>query len=427
MGMTMTQKILARAAGLDRVEAGQLIEGKLDLVLGNDITTPVAINEFEAAGFGQVFDKGKIALVMDHFAPNKDIKAAAQCKQCRAFARRFDIDHYYDVGQMGIEHALLPEQGLVAPGEAVIGADSHTCTYGALGAFSTGVGSTDMGAAMAAGETWFKVPSAIQVNLTGKLRPYVSGKDVILTLIGRIGVDGALYKSMEFTGEGIAELSMDDRFTIANMAIEAGAKNGIFPVDAQTEEYLKEHCKKEYKVYEADEDAVYDDVIEIDLAEVRPTVAFPHLPGNAKTIDEIEAMEPIKIDQVVIGSCTNGRMSDLRKAAAVLKGHTVHPDVRVMVVPATQKIYKQCIAEGLLDIFVDAGCAVNTPSCGPCMGGHMGVMAAGERCVSTTNRNFVGRMGHVESLIYLASPETAAASAIAGCIANPEKVGGDRA
>ena len=423
MGMTMTQKILAAHAGLDSVVAGQLIRANLDMVLGNDITSPVAINEFEKAGFSGVFDKSKVSMVMDHFTPNKDIKAAEQCKQCRTFARKFDLDNFYDVGNMGIEHALLPEKGLVAAGECIIGADSHTCTYGALGAFSTGVGSTDMAAGMATGQAWFKVPEAIKFNLTGALQKNVSGKDVILHIIGMIGVDGALYKSMEFVGDGIANLSMDDRFTMANMAIEAGAKNGIFPVDDQALAYIKEHSQKPYTVYEADEDAQYDEVITVDLSEVRPTVAFPHLPGNAKTIDEIEEMEPIKIDQVVIGSCTNGRMEDMRKAAAILKGRTVHPDVRVMVVPATQQIYKQCIAEGLLEIFVDAGCAVNTPSCGPCMGGHMGVMAAGEKCVSTTNRNFVGRMGHVDSLIYLASPEVAAASAIAGYIANPEKVG----
>ena len=426
MGMTMTQKILAAHAGLPSVEAGQLIEADLDLVLGNDVTTPVAIHEMEKFNKKEVFDKKKIALVMDHFTPNKDIKSAEHCKCVRQFSAANEIENYFDVGAMGIEHALLPEKGLIVAGETCIGADSHTCTYGALGAFSTGVGSTDMAAGMVTGKAWFKVPSAIKFNIVGEKAKWISGKDVILHIIGMIGVDGALYKSMEFVGEGIKNLTMDDRFTIANMAIEAGAKNGIFPVDEQTKAYLAEHCKKEYHVYEADEDAVYEDVIEIDLSEVRPTVAFPHLPGNAKTIDEVESMEPIKIDQVVIGSCTNGRMSDLRKAAAILKGHTVHPDVRVMVVPATQKIYKQCIAEGLLDIFVDAGCAVNTPSCGPCMGGHMGVMAAGEKCVSTTNRNFVGRMGHVDSLIYLASPEVAAASAIAGCIANPEKVGGDR-
>ena len=422
MGMTMTQKILAAHAGLPSVEAGQLIEADLDLVLGNDVTTPVAIHEMEKFNKKEVFDKKKIALVMDHFTPNKDIKSAEHCKCVRQFSAANEIENYFDVGAMGIEHALLPEKGLIVAGETCIGADSHTCTYGALGAFSTGVGTTDIATGMAMGELWFKVPAAIKFVLTGKPGKYVSGKDIIIHIIGKIGVDGALYKSMEFTGDGIANLSMDDRFTMANMAIEAGAKNGIFPVDDKTIQYLNEHTKKEYTVYEADEDAEYEQVVEIDLAEVRPTVAFPHLPGNAKTIDEIEAMEPIKIDQVVIGSCTNGRMEDMRKAAAILKGHKVHEDVRVMVIPATQKIYKQCIHEGLMDIFVDAGCAVNTPSCGPCMGGHMGVMAAGEKCVSTTNRNFVGRMGHVDSLIYLASPEVAAASAIAGCIANPEKV-----
>ena len=421
MGMTMTQKILADHAGLDHVEAGQLIMAKLDIVMANDITGPMALPIFRQMA-DKVFDKDKVVLVPDHFTPNKDIKSAENSKAIREFAREQGLSWYFEQGKSGVEHAILPEAGVVTAGECIIGADSHTCTYGALGAFSTGVGTTDISTGMATGELWFKVPSALKIVLKGKLSPYVSGKDVIIHIIGRIGVDGALYKSMEFTGDGVASLTMDDRFTIANMAIEAGAKNGIFPVDEQTLDYLKEHCKKEFKVYTADEDAVYDEVVEVDLSKVRPTVAFPHLPGNAKTIDEVEAMEPIKIDQVVIGSCTNGRMSDLRKAAAILKGHTVHPDVRVMVVPATQKIYKQCIAEGLMDIFVDAGCAVNTPSCGPCMGGHMGVMAAGEKCVSTTNRNFVGRMGHVDSLIYLASPETAAASAIAGYIANPEKV-----
>ena len=424
MGMTMTQKILAAHAGLPSVEAGQLIEADLDLVLGNDVTTPVAIHEMEKFNKKEVFDKKKIALVMDHFTPNKDIKSAEHCKCVRQFSAANEIENYFDVGAMGIEHALLPEKGLIVAGETCIGADSHTCTYGALGAFSTGVGTTDIATGMAMGELWFKVPSAIKFVLTGKPGRYVSGKDIIIHIIGKIGVDGALYKSMEFIGDGIRNLSMADRFTMANMAIEAGAKNGIFPVDEKTEEYLKEHTKKEYRVYEADEDAEYESVVEIDLSEVRPTVAFPHLPGNAKTIDEIEAMEPIKIDQVVIGSCTNGRMEDMRKAAAILQGHTVHPDVRVMVVPATQEVYKECIKEGLVDIFIDAGCAFNTPSCGPCMGGHMGVMAPGEKCVSTTNRNFVGRMGDVESLIYLASPEVAAASAIAGYIANPEKVGG---
>ena len=422
MGMTMTQKILAAHAGLDHVVAGQLIEAKLDVVMANDITGPMALPIFRQMA-EKVFDKDKVVLVPDHFTPNKDIKSAENSKSIREFAKDQGLSWYFEQGKSGVEHAILPEAGVVAAGECIIGAYSHTCTYGALGAFSTGVGTTDIATGMATGELWFKVPSALKFVLKGQPGPYVSGKDIIIHIIGKIGVDGALYKSMEFTGEGIAALSMDDRFTMANMAIEAGAKNGIFPVDDQTKAYLNEHTKKAYQVYEADEDAEYDEVIEINLSEVRPTVAFPHLPGNAKTIDEIEAMEPIKIDQVVIGSCTNGRMEDMRKAAAILKGHKVHEDVRVMVIPATQKIYKQCIKEGLLDIFVDAGCAVNTPSCGPCMGGHMGVMAAGEKCVSTTNRNFVGRMGHVDSLIYLASPEVAAASAIAGCIANPEKVG----
>ena len=422
MGMTMTQKILAAHAGLDSVEAGQLIMAKLDVVMANDITGPMALPVLKQMA-DNVFDKDKVVFVPDHFTPNKDIKSAENSKAIREFAKAQGLKWYFEQGKSGVEHAILPEAGVVTAGECIIGADSHTCTYGALGAFSTGVGTTDIATGMATGELWFKVPSAIKFVLKGKPSRYVSGKDIIIHIIGKIGVDGALYKSMEFVGEGIKNLTMDDRFTMANMAIEAGAKNGIFPVDELTEEYLKEHCKKEHKVYAADEDAEYDDVIEIDLAEVRPTVAFPHLPGNAKTIDEIEAMEPIKIDQVVIGSCTNGRISDLRRAAAVLKGHTVHPDVRVMVVPATQNIYKQCIKEGLVDIFIDAGCAFNTPSCGPCMGGHMGVMAAGEKCVSTTNRNFVGRMGHVDSLIYLASPEVAAASAIAGYIANPKKVG----
>ena len=422
MGMTMTQKILAAHAGLDHVEAGQLIMADLDVVMANDITGPRAIPVFRQMS-DKVYDKEKVVLVPDHFTPNKDIKSAENAKALREFAKEQELTHYYEVGQMGIEHAILPEKGIVVAGECIIGADSHTCTYGALGAFSTGMGTTDVATGMATGQIWFKVPGAIKFVLTGKPSRYVSGKDVIIHIIGKIGVDGALYKSMEFTGDGIANLSMDDRFTMANMAIEAGAKNGIFPVDALAEGYIREHSDKEYKIYEADEDAVYEDVVEIDLSEVRPTVAFPHLPGNAKTIDEIEAMEPIKIDQVVIGSCTNGRMEDMRRAAAILKGHKVHPDVRVMVIPATQKIYKQCIKEGLVDIFIDAGCSFNTPSCGPCMGGHMGVLAAGEKCVSTTNRNFVGRMGHVDSLIYLASPETAAASAIAGYIANPEKAG----
>ena len=422
MGMTMTQKILAAHAGLDSVTAGQLIEAKLDVVMANDITGPMALPIFRQMA-DKVFDKDKVVLVPDHFTPNKDIKSAINSRSIQDFAKEQGLKWYLVQGKCGVEHAILPEYGIVVAGECIIGADSHTCTYGALGAFSTGVGTTDIATGMATGELWFKVPSAIKFVLTGKPGPYVSGKDVIIHISGKIGVDGALYKSMEFVGDGIANLTMDDRFTMANMAIEAGAKNGIFIVDDQTRAYMDAHSKKQYTAYEPDEDAEYDQVVEIDLSEVRPTVAFPHLPGNAKTIDEVEAMEPIKIDQVVIGSCTNGRMEDMRKAAAILKGHKVHEDVRVMVIPATQKIYKQCIHEGLMDIFVDAGCAVNTPSCGPCMGGHMGVMAPGEKCVSTTNRNFVGRMGDVESLIYLASPEVAAASAIAGYIANPEKVG----
>ncbi|WP_443663083.1 3-isopropylmalate dehydratase large subunit [Dysosmobacter sp.] len=419
MGMTMTQKILARHAGLDSVRPGQLIKAKLDLVLGNDITTPVAINEFEAAGFDKVFDKSRIALVMDHFTPNKDIKAATQCKQCRTFARKFDIDHWYDVGTMGIEHALLPEQGLVAPGEAVIGADSHTCTYGALGAFSTGVGSTDMGAAMAAGETWFKVPAAIRVVLTGKLRPYVSGKDVILTLIGRIGVDGALYQSLEFTGPGVAELTIYDRLTICNMAIEAGAKNGIFPVDDVTWAYVEGRVDRPWTAFEADPDAEYSRTVEIDLSEVDCTVAYPHLPENAHSARE---GHDIAIDQIVIGSCTNGQLPDMAAAAEVLRGRHLAPGVRGIVIPATQTVYRECMKRGYADIFLDAGCIVSTPTCGPCLGGHMGCLAAGERCVSTTNRNFVGRMGHVDSEVYLASPAVAAASGVAGHICHPEEV-----
>ena len=422
MGMTMTQKILAAHAGLDSVTAGQLIEAKLDVVMANDITGPMALPIFRQMA-DKVFDKDKVVLVPDHFTPNKDIRSAINSRSIQDFAKEQGLKWYLVQGKCGVEHAILPEYGIVVAGECIIGADSHTCTYGALGAFSTGVGTTDIATGMATGELWFKVPSAIKFVLTGKPGPYVSGKDVIIHIIGKIGVDGALYKSMEFVGDGIANLTMDDRFTMANMAIEAGAKNGIFIVDDQTRAYMDAHSDKQYTTYEPDEDAQYDQVVEIDLSEVRPTVAFPHLPGNAKTIDEVEAMEPIKIDQVVIGSCTNGRISDMRKAAAILKGHTVHPDVRVMVVPATQEVYKECIKEGLVDIFIDAGCAFNTPSCGPCMGGHMGVMAPGEKCVSTTNRNFVGRMGDVESLIYLASPEVAAASAIAGYIANPEKVG----
>ena len=419
MGMTMTQKILAHHAGLDSVRAGQLIQAKLDLVLGNDITTPVAINEFEAAGFDKVFDKSKIALVMDHFAPNKDIKAATQCKQCRTFARRFDIDHYYDVGEMGIEHALLPEKGLVAPGEAVIGADSHTCTYGALGAFSTGVGSTDMGAAMAAGYTWFKVPSAIKVWLTGKKPAYVSGKDVILTLIGKIGVDGARYQSLEFAGPGVAELTIYDRLTMANMAIEAGAKNGIFPVDEVTRAYVEGRVDRPWTAYEADEDAEYERTIEIDLSSIDCTVAYPHLPENAHPARE---GRDIAIDQIVIGSCTNGQIDDMAAAAAIFKGRHLAPGVRGIIIPATQSVYRECMHRGYTDIFLDAGCIVSTPTCGPCLGGYMGILAEGERCVSTTNRNFVGRMGHVKSEVYLASPAVAAASGIAGYICHPEEV-----
>ena len=421
MGMTMTQKILAAAAGLDQVEAGQLIEAKLDLVLGNDITSPVAIHEMDKFNKKEVFDKDKIALVMDHFIPNKDIKSAEHCKCVREFACAHEITNYFDVGEMGIEHALLPEKGLVVAGDVVIGADSHTCTYGALGAFSTGVGSTDMAAGMATGKAWFKVPSAIKFNLTGSLPKWVSGKDVILHIIGRIGVDGALYKSMEFVGEGVKSLSMDDRFTIANMAIEAGGKNGIFPVDEKAEAYMKEHSSRSYKIYEADPDAVYDEEYTIDLSQLKPTIAFPHLPENTKTIDEIT--EDVKIDQVVIGSCTNGRMEDLRTAAAVLKGRKVKKGVRYIVIPATQAIYLQAMEEGLLKIFIEAGAVVSTPTCGPCLGGYMGILAAGERCVSTTNRNFVGRMGHVDSEVYLASPATAAASAVTGKISAPAELG----
>ena len=421
MGMTMTQKILAAAAGLDQVEAGQLIEAKLDLVLGNDITSPVAIHEMDKFNKKEVFDKDKIALVMDHFIPNKDIKSAEHCKCVREFACAHEITNYFDVGEMGIEHALLPEKGLVVAGDVVIGADSHTCTYGALGAFSTGVGSTDMAAGMATGKAWFKVPSAIKFNLTGSLPKWVSGKDVILHIIGRIGVDGALYKSMEFVGEGVKSLSMDDRFTIANMAIEAGGKNGIFPVDEKAEAYMKEHSSRSYKIYEADPDAVYEEEYTIDLSQLKPTIAFPHLPENTKTIDEIT--EDIKIDQVVIGSCTNGRMEDLRTAAAVLKGRKVKKGVRCIVIPATQAIYLQAMEEGLLKIFIEAGAVVSTPTCGPCLGGYMGILAAGERCVSTTNRNFVGRMGHVDSEVYLASPATAAASAVTGKISAPAELG----
>lgn len=419
MGMTMTQKILAAHAGLDSVQAGQLIRADLDMVLANDITGPVSINEFEKAGFDKVFDKSKVSLVMDHFAPNKDIKSATQCKQCRTFAKRFGLDNFYDVGEMGIEHALLPEKGLVAAGDAIIGADSHTCTYGALGAFSTGVGSTDLAAGIATGQAWFKIPEAYRFVLTGKLGKYVSGKDVILHIIGMIGVEGALYRSMEFTGEGVASLSMDDRLCIANMAIEAGAKNGIFPVDQVTIDYMEGRVDREYKVFEADEDAEYEKTFEIDLSKIEPTVSFPHLPENTKTISQVE---DIKIDQVVIGSCTNGRISDMEAAAEILKGRHIHEGVRGIVIPATQSIYKECVHRGYVDIFIDAGCIVSTPTCGPCLGGHMGILAEGEKCVSTTNRNFVGRMGHTSSEIYLASPAVAAASAIAGKIAGPESI-----
>ncbi|MDD3660512.1 MAG: 3-isopropylmalate dehydratase large subunit [Lachnospiraceae bacterium] len=420
MGMTMTQKILAAHAGLDSVTAGQLIEADLDLVLGNDITSPVAIKEMEKMKTNGVFHKDKIALVPDHFVPNKDIKSAEHCKCVREFAYKHDITNYFEVGQMGIEHALLPEKGLTVAGDVIIGADSHTCTYGALGAFSTGVGSTDMAAGMATGKAWFKVPSAIRFKLTGALSPWVSGKDVILHIIGMIGVDGALYKSMEFTGDGIANLTMDDRFTIANMAIEAGAKNGIFPVDELAIAYMKEHSKREFKIYTADEDAVYDEEIVIDLSTLRPTIAFPHLPENTKTIDEIK--EPVKIDQVVIGSCTNGRIDDLRCAAKVLDGRSVARGIRCIIIPATQAIYMQAMDEGLLKIFINAGAVVSTPTCGPCLGGYMGILAEDERCISTTNRNFVGRMGHVKSEVYLASPAIAAASAVTGQISSPESL-----
>jgi 3-isopropylmalate/(R)-2-methylmalate dehydratase large subunit len=420
MGMTMTQKILADHAGLKKVTAGQLIESSLDMVLGNDVTAPVAIREMEKIKKKEVFDRDKIALVPDHFTPNKDIKSAEHCKCVREFAKKHDITNYFEIGEMGIEHALLPEKGLVVAGDVVIGADSHTCTYGALGAFSTGVGSTDMAAGMVTGKTWFKVPSAIKFVLTGKPSPWVSGKDIILHIIGKIGVDGALYKSMEFTGDGIANLSMDDRFTMANMAIEAGAKNGIFPVDEKTVEYMKEHSTKPYKIYEADPDAEYDETYVIDLASLKPTVAFPHLPENTKTIDEVD---DIKIDQVVIGSCTNGRLSDLRVAARILKGRKVAKGLRVIIFPATQAIYLKALEEGLIETFIKAGAVVSTPTCGPCLGGHMGILAEGERAVATTNRNFVGRMGHVKSEVYLASPAVAAASAVTGKISGPADLG----
>ena len=442
MGMTMTQKILASKAGLDSVRAGQLIKARLDMVLANDITAPVSINEFEKAGFESVFDKKRISLEMDHFAPNKDIKAAQQCKQCRTFAKKFDIENFYDVGEMGIEHALLPEKGLVAPGETVIGADSHTCTYGALNAFSTGVGSTDLAAGMKTGEAWFKVPSAIKFDITGRLSAGIGGKDVILHIIGKIGVDGALYRSMEFMGEGLSCLSMDDRFTIANMAIEAGAKNCIFKFDDLTNSYVKEHIKnapgnfaeRKWISYDPDPDAIYEETHIIDLSSIRPTVAFPSLPENAVTTDEIESLGScgkifdvtaddkgrLRIDQVVIGSCTNGRLSDMAAAAGILKGTHIAKDLRAIIIPATQKIYRECITRGYMEIFIDAGCVVSTPTCGPCLGGHMGILARGERCLATTNRNFVGRMGHPDSKIFLSGPQVAAASAICGYIKAPE-------
>jgi 3-isopropylmalate/(R)-2-methylmalate dehydratase large subunit len=419
MGMTMTQKILADHAGLDSVKAGQLIKAKLDMVLGNDITTPVAIKEFRRIGINRVFDVNKVAIVPDHFTPNKDIKSAQQVKFIRDFSKEMGIVNFFEVGRMGVEHALLPEKGLVVPGDVVIGADSHTCTYGALGAFSTGIGSTDMAAGMATGEAWFKVPEAIKFVLNGIPGKWVSGKDVILHIIGMIGVDGALYKSLEFVGNGIGELSMDDRFSMTNMAVEAGGKNGIFEVDEKTLEYVREHSSKPYKIYRADDLAEYVETYEIDLSLIKPTVAFPHLPENTRTIDQVGN---IKIDQVVIGSCTNGRIGDLRVAAGVLRGRKVHPDVRCIIIPATQKVWKQAMNEGLFDIFVDAGAAVSTPTCGPCLGGHMGILAKGEKAVATTNRNFVGRMGDPESEVYLASPAIAAASAVTGRIASPEEV-----
>ena len=419
MAMTMTQKILAAHADLESVTAGQLINARLDLVHGNDITTPVAINEFEKAGFKDVFDREKVSIVLDHFVPNKDIKSAQQSKQCRLFAGAQSITHFYDVGTMGIEHALLPEKGIVGAGDCVIGADSHTCTYGALGAFSTGVGSTDMAAGMASGYAWFKVPSAIKIVLKGKLKPWVSGKDVILNLIGQIGVDGALYKSLEFTGEGVKELSMDDRFCICNMAIEAGAKNGIFPVDEKTIAYMNGRTERPYTVYEADGDAVYDEVIVIDLSELEPMVAYPHLPEN--TLPASKGSD-VKIDQIVIGSCTNGRMEDMEAAYKILNGKKIAPWVRGIIIPATMEVFKECIKRGYATAFIDSGCIISTPTCGPCLGGHMGILAEGERCVSTTNRNFVGRMGHVDSEVYLASPATAAASALTGYITDPRTV-----
>lgn len=419
MGMTMTQKILAAHAGLESVTAGQLINAKLDIVLGNDITTPVAVNEFKKAGFNKVFDKDRVAIVLDHFVPNKDIKAAEQSKQCREFACSHCVSHFYDVGKMGIEHALLPEQGVVTAGDCIIGADSHTCTYGALGAFSTGVGSTDMAAGMATGTAWFKVPSAIKFNLKNKLPSNCSGKDVILTIIGMIGVDGALYKSMEFTGDGVANLSMDDRLCICNMAIEAGAKNGIFPVDEVTKAYMNGRCERKPVVYEADADAEYEKVIDIDLSEIVPTVACPHLPENTHPASELS---DIKIDQVVIGSCTNGRMEDMETAYRILSGKKVADGVRCIIIPGTMQILRECVEKGYYTAFIDAGAVVSTPTCGPCLGGYMGILAAGERCVATTNRNFVGRMGHTESEVYLASPATAATSALTGYITHPKEV-----
>lgn len=419
MGMTASQKILAAHAGLKEVTAGQLIEAKLDLVLANDITGPVAIREFKKSGAAKVKDKSKIALVMDHFAPNKDVKSAEQCKECRVFAKEQNIEHFYDVGKMGIEHALLPELGLVGAGDLVIGADSHTCTYGALGAFSTGVGSTDMAAGMLTQKCWFKVPSAIKFELIGTPSQYVCGKDVILHIIGLIGVDGALYRSMEFCGEGVRHLTIDDRFTICNMAIEAGAKNGIFPVDDVAREYMAGRFKREIKAYEPDPDAEYEATYTIDLSALKPTVAFPHLPENTRT-----EWGDIAIDQVVIGSCTNGRISDMRAAAQILKGRKVADGVRAIVIPATREVYSQCIKEGLAEIFLEAGAIISTPTCGPCLGGHMGILAEGERAVSTTNRNFVGRMGHVKSEVYLASPYVAAASAVAGKLVTPDNLEG---
>ena len=419
MGMTMTQKILAAHAGLSEVKPGQLIKAKLDIVLGNDITTPVAVNEFKKAGFDSVFDKDRVAIVLDHFVPNKDIKAAEQSKTCREFACAHCVSHFYDVGKMGIEHALLPEQGIVTAGDCIIGADSHTCTYGALGAFSTGVGSTDMAAGMATGIAWFKVPSAIKFNLTGKLPKNCSGKDVILTIIGMIGVDGALYRSMEFAGDGVGELSMDDRFCICNMAIEAGAKNGIFPVDEKTKEYMKGRCEREPVIFEADEDAEYEREIKIDLSKIVPTVACPHLPENTRPASELGA---IKIDQVVIGSCTNGRMEDMEAAYNILKGKHIADGIRCIIIPGTMKILRECVERGWYTAFIDAGAVVSTPTCGPCLGGYMGILAAGERCIATTNRNFVGRMGHTESEVYLASPQTAASSALTGYITEYKEV-----